>query len=115
MNANRILTRSFHVLYKSYNINVLKDMVKIEYMSGGSGDIYIVLMNGRGATFTSCFIKIFTEVYVGNVNKRCALVRTRESESYSRAFPLSVHPALSGKAIIRVWKDVLEDTEDEKD
>lgn len=115
MNANRILTRSFHVLYKSHNINVLKDMVKIEYMSGGSGDIYIALVNDRGAAFSNCFIKIFTEVGEGYVTRKGALVRTRESESYSRVFPLSVHPALSGKAIIRVWKGVLEATEDEKD
>lgn len=115
MNANRILTRSFHVLYKRHDINVLKDMVKIEYMSGESRDIYIVLMNDRGATFNSCFIKIFTEVGMGYVTKKGALVRTREPESYSKIFPLSVHPALSGKAIMRVWKDVLEATEDEKD
>lgn len=115
MNANRILTRSFHVLYKSHNINVLKDMVKIEYMSDGSGDIYIVLMSDRGAVFNNCFIKIFTEVYMGYVTKKGALVRTRESEPYSKIFPFSVHPALSGRAIIRVWKDVLEATEDEKD
>ncbi len=115
MNANRILTRSFHVLYKSHNINVLKDMVKIEYMSDGSGDVYIILANDRGATFTSCFIKIFTEVYVGNVSKRCALVRMRESGLYINIFPPSVHPALPGKAILRVWEDVLEATEDEKD